>query len=123
MCQLFQDNTWHQRGQEYKDESSNFWKFFKPVIEREIQNGNLHESFFGRFDDENALRNGEQIYGYYLHQVQMYPIVDVKNVDNRRKQIGLPPLLYNNLIYGMPLPQGYSMTEQELYEELLSHIQ
>jgi hypothetical protein len=113
---------WHQRGQDYKDGNTKFWKYFKPLIEKEIQNGKLHESFFGQFDDENELRNGKQIYGYYLFQVQMCPIVDIKNVDYRRKQIGLPPLLYDNLIYGMSLPQEYSLTEKELYEELLSRI-
>ncbi|MFV0555668.1 MAG: hypothetical protein ACK5LM_00980, partial [Lactovum sp.] len=58
---------WHQRGQEYKDGNTEFWKFFIPVIEKEIQNGNLHESFFGLFDDENELRYGKQIFGYYLY--------------------------------------------------------
>jgi hypothetical protein len=122
----YQDNAWlilwHQRGPEYKDGNTEFWKYFKPVIEKEIQNGKLHESFFGQFDDENELRNGKQIYGYYLFQVQMYPIADIENVDYKRKKIGLPPLLYDKLIYGMSLPQEYSLSEKELYEELLRRI-
>ena len=113
---------WHQRGQEYKDGNTKFWKFFKLVIQKEIENGNLHESFFGQFDDENELRHGKQIYGYYLMQSEMYPIIDIKNVDKRRKEIGLPPLLYDNLIYGMPLPKEYLHSKDELYRELLSRI-
>lgn len=113
---------WHQRGPEYKDGKTEFWKFFKPIIQKEIQNGNLHESFFGQFDDENEMRNGNQIYGFYLAQSQFYPIIDIKNVDKRRKEIGLPPLLYDYLIYGMPLPKDYSLSKVELYKELLSRI-
>ena len=113
---------WHQRGQEYKEGKSEFWKFFKPIIENEINAGNLHESFFGRFDDEFETRNGKQIYGFYSNQVQIHPIVDIENVDKRRKQIGLPPLLYDKLIYGTPLPIEYKLSNDELYKDLLNRI-
>ncbi|AYN00933.1 hypothetical protein [Chryseobacterium sp. 3008163] len=114
---------WHQRGQEYKNENSKFWKFFKPLIKKEIENGNLHKSFFAMFDDEYEIINsGKQVYGTYSDYFEVYPIKDISGIDARLKQIGFPPLLYDKLIYGKKLPEGYTLTEDQLYQELLSRV-
>ena len=75
---------WHQRGT-YKE--NNFvWNFFIPLINKEIEAGNLYRSFWADFEDHKSLReNGYTLYG------ELPGKVDVK-VNERRKLVNLPPL-------------------------------
>lgn len=94
---------WHQRAT-YK-ESNRVWNHFKPLINNEIKNGKIRKSFWAIFEDEQLIRESEeQLYGMYQNQV---PIRNVEYVDERRWEVGLPPLWYMNQVYGHELPVGY----------------
>jgi len=97
---------WHQRGTYGQD--NYVWNFFKPYIDGEIKKGNIKKDFWTRFEEEKSINeNKEQIYGYYWNQFDEYPIIDIKNVDKRRAEFGIPPLWYLNKVYGIELPSEY----------------
>ncbi|WP_299673453.1 hypothetical protein [uncultured Tenacibaculum sp.] len=101
---------WHQRGTYNQD--NYIWNFFKPYIDKQILEGNIEKSFWTRFEDENSIRNSKkQIYGHYWGQFDQFPIKDIKNVDKRRVENGLPPLWYMEKIYGIKLPSDYKRTK------------
>src|SRR5690606_31538955 len=81
---------WHHRGT-YKE--NNFvWNFFIPLINKEIEAGNLYRSFWAAFEDDKSLReNGYTLYG------DLPGKVDVK-VNERRKLVNLPPLTEEDII-------------------------
>lgn len=80
---------WHHRGT-YKE--NNFvWNFFIPLINKEIEAGNLYRSFWAAFEDDKSLReNGYTLYG------DLPGKVDVK-VNERRKLVNLPPLTQEDI--------------------------
>ena len=101
---------WHQRGTYNQD--NYIWNFFKPYIDKQILEGNIEKSFWTRFEDQNSIRNSKkQIYGLYWGQFDQFPIKDIKNVDKRRVENGLPPLWYMEKIYGIKLPSDYKRTK------------
>jgi len=94
---------WHQRGT-YR-ENNYVWNHFRPLINNEIKSGMIRKSFWAIFDDEHSIQNSQtQIYGMYQNQ---YPIQNVETVDDRRNEIGLPPLWYLNKVYDNELPYRY----------------
>lgn len=95
---------WHHRGQHRED--NRVWNYFRPLINREIEEGKIRKGFWTRFDDELSIRrSGHQIYGMYQNQ---FPINEIETVDERRKELGLPPLWYMNKVYGQDLPDQYN---------------
>ena len=76
---------WHQRGT--YGEKNWVWNYFKPVIDKEINEGKLAPYFWAIFDDISSLmKTGESIYGYHPGKV------NAETVNRNRKQIGLPIL-------------------------------
>lgn len=118
----FQDYSWlilwHHRIS-FNDENDTFWQYFKPVIKEEIKKGNLHRSYLASFADVNeTIWKEKQIYGTLFQ----YPIANVKDVDRLRDSVGLPPLLYDQIIFGKPLPDEYKLTESQLKKILLQKV-
>lgn len=118
----FQDYSWlilwHHRIT-FNNSNDPFWQFFKPIIDDEIKKGNLHKSYFASFVDVNeSIWNQKQVYGTLFQ----YPIADIKNVDALRESVGLPPLLYDKIVYGKPLPDDYKLSEDELKKMLLKRV-
>lgn len=109
---------WHHRD-ELNDEKSNFWQFFKPVINQEIKDGKLHKSFFASFEDDNYMTfHQKQKYGLFPQMYMENPIADIKNVDQLREDVGLPPLSFDIIVNGYPVSDGYKMSEADLRKEL-----
>jgi len=101
---------WHQRGT--FDDTNAIWDFFKPYIQNEIENGRIRKSFWCMFlDEKSILKNKKQIYGLYTSQYDQFPIADIENIDKIREKVGLPPLWYNELVYGIELPKEYRKPE------------
>lgn len=118
----FQDYSWlilwHHRIT-FNDQNDKFWQYFKPVINEEIKKGNLHKSYLASFTDVNeSILNNKQVYGT-LYQ---YPIDNIKDIDILRESVGLPPLLYDKIVYGRTLPDSYKLSETELKKILLQRV-
>ena len=76
---------WHQRGT--YGENNWVWSYFKPLINKEIQQGKLPKRFWAMFEDFKAtIETGVSIYGYRPGKV------NEKLVNINRKTIGLPIL-------------------------------
>ncbi|WP_035337688.1 hypothetical protein [Dokdonia sp. PRO95] len=102
---------WHQRGTFGKD--NYVWNFFKPYFDEQIAKGTIKKSFWTMFEEEQSLmKNKQQIYGLYTSQFDQFPIRDIKNVDKRRIENGLPPLWYMEKVYGIQLPSEYKEIAQ-----------
>ncbi|MEB8346886.1 hypothetical protein OO010_12560 [Flavobacteriaceae bacterium KMM 6898] len=101
---------WHQRDT-FK-EKNYVWNYFYPLINEEIEKGNIRKGFWSNFEDQNSImEDGTQIFGTYMQQFDLFPLRDVTNIDKLRDSIGLPPLWYFNKVYGYPLPQGYKASK------------
>lgn len=97
---------WHQRGS--FDQANWIWNYFRPIINQEIENGNIRKSFWAQFEEfKNVYENGYQEYGLYPKNFDTYPLLNVETVDRKRDSIVLPPLRTMNKIYGWPLPKNY----------------
>ncbi len=97
---------WHQRGT--YNEKNWVWDYFKPVINKEIEDGNLRKSYWAQFEEFiNVIEDGNQRYGLYPQNYDLFPLIDPETVDQRRDSIDLPPLWVMNKIYGSPLPDNY----------------
>lgn len=101
---------WHQR-QTY-GESNYVWDFFKPYIDKGIDNGEIRKRFWTNFEDHENMfyGDGTQIFGTYVYNFDDYPVKNVKQVDKKRDSVGLPPLWYLNKVYDRPIPKGYKKT-------------
>lgn len=111
---------WHHRGEDFKN-GEGIWSFFKPYINELIEMGKLKKSYFAIYEDEISItKNKKQIYGLYFMQFGAYPIKDIKNVDKRRENIGLPPLYYMKKVYGIELPDEYKINIKKFYEQIYS---
>ena len=100
---------WHHRGI-HKDDNY-VWNYFRPFINEQIKIGNIKKSFWARYEDNKSMdENGTQIYGMYSGQSDRFPIVDIANLDIRRKEMGLPPLWYNFLMFKNKLAREYKNT-------------
>lgn len=110
---------WHHRGDEYA--TNNYvWQFFKPLIKKEIEKGNIERSFFAQFEDEAAINyeSSGQIYGTFQNRV----IKDIQDVDKRRIEVSLPPLYYDYLIYENALPENYKIDEKKFYQTIYNKV-
>lgn len=97
---------WHQRGT--FGEENYVWDFFKPYIDNQIKKGEIRKDYWTMFEEEKSIINTkEQIFGLYTNNFKEYPIKDIKNVDKRRAEFGMPPLWYIEKIYGIELPKEY----------------
>lgn len=98
---------WHHRG--IHNEDNYVWNYFRPFINKQIEKGNMRKQFWAQYDDEKSINETRnQIYGNYMTQADMFPIIDMENVDKKRSEMGLPPLWYFNVVYGHQLPRGYT---------------
>jgi len=108
---------WHQRGTYGTD--NEVWSYFKPFIDSEIKKGNVRKSFWAMYEDhEQIIKSREQIYGMFASNYDMMPVVNVKQVDKRRADIGLPPLWYMNKVFDRELPEGYTATNDDFLKSL-----
>lgn len=113
---------WHQRPL-YNDSNSFFWNFFKPLINKEIKEGKVHKSFFAMFEDFNeTINNQRQKYGVFPQYFGLYPFEDIKNIDTQRGNIGLPPLSFEIIVNGYPIPEKYQFSETGLEKQLEERI-
>lgn len=98
---------WHHRS--IHRDHNYVWNFFRPFINRKIEEGELRKSFWARFDDEKSMFSEDrvQIYGTYWNNYNQFPIKDIDKVDSLRHTVGLPPLAYMEKVYGLALPEGY----------------
>ena len=105
---------WHQRVTYGKD--NYVWNFFKPHIDKEIQEGKIKKDFWVMFEEERSIVNRrEQIYGMVWSQYDEYPIIDIENVDKRRAEFDVPPLWYMKKVYGIELPPEYKKLQPTTY--------
>ncbi|UFH32043.1 hypothetical protein LNP04_19070 [Chryseobacterium sp. C-71] len=114
---------WHHRG--YYKENHYVWDFFKPFIQKEIEKGNVNKNFFVDFEEFTASTGNLQAPAIYdlgnigrLSMNQTYD--DIKNLDKRRKSVGLPPLYFGHFLYGMELPKDYEYNPENLLSDLIN---
>ncbi|WP_400075658.1 hypothetical protein [Winogradskyella sp. R77965] len=76
---------WHQRDTYGK--KNWVWDYFKPFINREIEEGRIKPSFWAIFEDLSSIqKTGTSIYGYHPGKVNS------ETVNKMREKIGLPLL-------------------------------
>ncbi|MDO1512263.1 hypothetical protein Q2T41_06300 [Maribacter confluentis] len=99
---------WHHRG--IHRDSNYVWNYFRPLINKKIEKGELRKSYWASFDDEKSMfsEDGVQIYGTYWNNYDQFPIQSIDKVDSLRKSIGLPPLAYMEKVYNVELPKDYA---------------
>ncbi|AXT58193.1 hypothetical protein D1815_21395 [Aquimarina sp. AD1] len=100
---------WHHRG--IHRENNYVWNYFRPLINKKIEKGELRKNYWARFDDENSMLRGKgvQIYGTYWNNYDQFPIENINTVDSLRNTVGLPPLAYIEKVYDVELPEGYTV--------------
>lgn len=113
---------WHQRGV-YSDESNIYWQFFKSYLRNEIKSGNLKKDFFVDFEEfSNKIKDINNGSIYTLHGLgnlgSGQNFQDIKNLDARRKEVGLPPLYYEYFINNDSLPEEYEYDSKNLLKDL-----
>lgn len=75
---------WHHRGNH--DEDDAFWNYFRPLINKGIDEGSIRPSFWAIFNDFKAwAKDGGTVYG-------THPGVPNDFVNEKRKEVCLPPL-------------------------------
>jgi uncharacterized protein with HEPN domain len=101
---------WHHRGKEF--EVNPLWKEIMPFIEKEISVGNLDKDFLTMFIDDNEIANGRPmvygtLYGYFrgLPEFDQYEVIEPKDINLRRKQVGLAPIDLWLEALKLPLPE------------------
>jgi len=100
---------WHHRGIHRED--NHIWNFFRPFINRQIEDGKIRKDFWAMFDEEKLITDkGVQMYGLYTNNFEQFPLQNVEKVDSLRATIGKPPLWYESEVYGITLPNGYKKT-------------
>lgn len=102
---------WHQRGTYGQDNA--VWSFFQPYLKKQIAEGRIRKKILAHYAEEKSIiEKKEQIYGMYWSQFDEYPLTQLKNVDQRRADIGLPPFWFMHKIYATPVPNGYDKKAQ-----------
>lgn len=97
---------WHQRGRHNEDTYP--WNYFRPLIDSLIDECEIRADYWAIYEDERLMRTeGFQKYGTYSWNFDSYPVKDVELVDQRRKELGMPPLWYMSKVYQNNLPDGY----------------
>lgn len=116
---------WHHRGT--YDENNFVWKFYKPFFEQEIAKDNIDKSIIVDFEEfQNSFTSivkQEKMKGALytmqtLGNLGQTEYFDIKNLDKRRKSVGLPPLYFDHLIYQVPLPEDYKYKKENLLKDL-----
>ncbi|MFL9833223.1 tetratricopeptide repeat protein [Chryseobacterium terrae] len=117
---------WHHRG--YSDEQKFVWDFFKPYLENEIKKDNVNKDFFVDFEEfensMNDIKNKTSSGSIYtlntLGNMNNYiSFFDIKNLDKRRKSVGLPPLYFEYFLNNISkLPEGYEYNPENLLKDL-----
>jgi hypothetical protein len=100
---------WHNRD---KYNQTQNWKYLIEVIKKQIEIGEYDQRVIATYEDWIYYKkNKMQLYGtlvMYSNGKTVYqPIYDIKNVDKRRKGMGLGDLKTNALIRDAELPEGY----------------
>jgi tetratricopeptide (TPR) repeat protein len=95
-----------------------FEEYFK-LLWKQVEEGNfILENYASIFDNcYNRVYGKDYFYGGQSirkkdGKVYMSPVEDVKNVDERRAKIGLPPLWVWCKKYNLVPPEGYNMPEE-----------
>ena len=94
-------------------EFQNMWDYFQPRLLADIKKGKFYpDSYALLFDRERVWREGKNSwYGVFTDagfpSTQMGKIDDIKDVDKRRKEIGLCPLWMAAEMQHQKLPEGY----------------
>ncbi|CAD7797009.1 hypothetical protein CHRY9390_00095 [Chryseobacterium aquaeductus] len=114
---------WHHRGS-FK-ENDHVWDFFIPFLQKEIEKGNVSKNFFVDFEEFNASKGNRQAPAIYdlcgIGRISMNQTYnDIKNLDKRRKSVGLPPLYFGHFLYGMELPKDYEYNPENLLSDLIN---
>ncbi|RZK18475.1 MAG: hypothetical protein EOO43_12490 [Flavobacterium sp.] len=84
-----------------------------PLMKDAVQQFSYPPFYMGIVIDRNrALSKQKQVYGTYWEPAEnkkriILPIENIKEVDKRRKQIGLPPLIIAKTQWNQTLPEGY----------------
>ncbi|MBS1685635.1 MAG: hypothetical protein JSS76_12815 [Bacteroidetes bacterium] len=93
---------------------SKMWEFFQPILLQELKQGYMMPEYYAFLYDRVVSDYGrlEQCYGTQFSyaetgSVTVNPVYDVAHVDQRRKDIGLPPLADMIKSSHMKAPMGY----------------
>ncbi|MFC7348214.1 hypothetical protein ACFQO9_15965 [Chryseobacterium zhengzhouense] len=112
---------WHHRDS--YNENNFVWNFFKPFLQKEIEKDNVNKDFFVDFEEfDNSTSNLQAPAIYELGGIgtlsmnQTYD--DIKNLDKRRKSVGLPPLYFGHFLHEMELPKDYQYNPENLLNDL-----
>lgn len=117
---------WHHRG--FTDEQKFVWNFFKPYLESEIKKDNVNKDFFVDFEEfDNSSKDFDQRIN--LGSIYTCKTIgningcshfkDIKNLDKRRKSVGLPPLYFEYFLNNnSQLPEGYEYNPENLLKDL-----
>jgi len=104
--------TWHHRGNKY--DTDTIWKQIKPLINKEIERGNIPPYYFAYFEDTKLIYNEKkQKYGTQTTLkkegkiVCFEPIENIELVDKYREEVGLEPLYIYSRKQNIKLPDGY----------------
>lgn len=112
---------WHHRSS--YNENNFVWNFFKPYLQKEIEKDNVDKDFFVDFEELFASKHNLQAPAIYklgsigrasINQVYL----DITNLDQRRKSVGLPPLYFEHLLSGVELPKDYKYNPENLLSDL-----
>jgi hypothetical protein len=92
----------------------NAMQYFDSVLLKEVELGNFDNHEYGFFVDEaltySSCGKFHQTYGVlYRETKDIYPIMNIETVDERRAQIFLPPLWVDSINYGFELPKEYPL--------------
>lgn len=112
---------WHHRDS--YNENNFVWNFFKPFLQKEIEKDNVNKDFFVDFEEfDNSTSNLQAPAIYELGGIgtlsmnQTYD--DIKNLDKKRKSVGLPPLYFGHFLHEMELPKDYQYNPENLLNDL-----
>jgi hypothetical protein len=88
-----------------------YQKIYLPLVRKAVAAGELRPGNLALLEDRVLMREGKkQIFGTQLRSndkgaLEFWPIEDEPNVDQRRKDVGLPPLAEYAKLFGLEYPQ------------------
>ena len=99
------------------------WRYFEPEMRKAVFTGSfMPQSYAGLYDRVRVIgAHQNSWYGEFTEAVEETnafvggKIDDVEHVDERRKEIGLRPLIEMNEIYGWTLPPGYKDDDSDTF--------
>ncbi len=95
------------------DENQKYYNFYDSILKMKVLNGEAPPEGYAMWVDRQkvyVLGEASQLYGCYnvpSNNYEFYPIVDIKNVDKRRKEIGLCSLKEYATLNNIKLPKEY----------------